>query len=128
MPKSRNRRRSASNSRATSRPSGRTRAARQPLVAQPAPGLRGKVERASAPALVRLSTLPTFVLPVLSVVLLVAGLAAPPVIGVPVLLLLIAIIAWLSYLSWPAVRGVQRLLRVAVVGLLVVALLGRFGG
>jgi len=77
---------------------------------------------------VRLSTLPTFVLPVLSVVLLVAGLAAPPVIGVPVLLLLIAIIAWLSYLSWPAVRGVQRLLRVAVVGLLVVALLGRFGG
>jgi len=68
------------------------------------------------------------VLPVLSVVLLVAGLAAPPVVGVPVMLLLIAVIAWLSYLSWPAVRGVQRLLRLGVVGLLVVALLGRFGG
>lgn len=128
MPKSRNRRRSTSNPRTSTRPAGRTRASRPPLVAQPAPGLRGKVERASAPALVRLSTLPTFVLPVLSVVLLVAGLAAAPLIGVPVLLLLIAVIVWLSYLSWPAVHGVQRLLRVAVVGLLVVALLGRLGG
>lgn len=128
MPKSRNRRRSSSNSRPKSRPSGRARQPREPLVAQPAPGLRGQVERASAPALLRLSSLPAFVLPVLSVVLLVAGLAAPPGLGAPVLLLLIAVIAWLSYLSWPAVHGVQRLLRVGVVALLVVALVLRFTG
>ena len=57
--------------------------------------------------------------------LLVVGLAAPAVIGVPVLLLLAALVGWLSYLSWPVVRGVQRLLRVGTLALLVLAAAGR---
>jgi len=61
-------------------------------------------------------------------VLLVVGLAAPAVIGVPVLLLLAALVGWLSYLSWPVVQGVQRLLRLGTVVLLLVAVVGRVAG
>ena len=90
-----------------------------------APGRRGVVERVSAPALVWLSSKPTFTLPVLSVLLLVVGLAAPTALGVPVLLVLAALVGWLSYLSWPVVHGVQRLLRLGTVGLLMASVLGR---
>jgi len=116
-------------SRSSRRPTGsRPRATRRPVVAQPAPGARGRAERASAPALLWLSAKPAFVLPVLTVVLLVVGLAAPAVIGVPVLLLLAALVGWLSYLSWPVVQGVQRLLRLGTVVLLLVAVVGRVAG
>ena len=119
MPKSRRRRPDV-----PSRP----RRAAQPVVAQPAPGTRGRVERASAPALLWLSAKPTFLLPVLTVALLVVGLASPAPVGVPVLLLLALTVGWLSYVSWPAVLGVQRVLRVVTVGLLVAAALSRLAG
>jgi hypothetical protein len=117
VPKSRSRRRPAQSSRPrTTRPS---------VVAQPAPGVRGKAERASAPALLWLSSKPAFLLPLLTVVLLVVGLAAPTAVGVPVLLLLAALVGWLSYLSWPVVQGVQRALRLGTVGLVLAAVAGR---
>ncbi|MBC7372994.1 MAG: hypothetical protein H7323_03275 [Frankiales bacterium] len=72
-----------------------------------------------------MSVRPTFTLPLVSVLLLIVGLAAPTAIGVPVLLVLAALVWWLSYLSWPVVQGVQRLLRLATIGLLVAAVLGR---
>lgn len=119
MPKSRSR-----------RPSGRSRprSTPRPVVAQPAPGARGTAERASAPALLWLSSKPVWLLPVLTVVLLVAGLSAPAAVGVPVLLLLAALVGWLSYLSWPVVQGVQKVLRLATVGLLLAAAVGRATG
>lgn len=92
---------------------------------QPAPGLRGKVERAAAPALLWLSARPKFLLPVVTVALLVVGLAAPTPIGVPVLGLLVLLIGGLSYLSWPVVEGAARLLRLATIGLLIAAIAGR---
>lgn len=121
MPKSRSRRKPTPPPRAP-------RAAREPLVQQPAPGLRGKVERASAPALVWLSSRPRFFLPVLSAALLIAGLASPTAVGVPLLLLLAALVGWLSYLSWPVVTGVQRALRLGTVGLVLAAAVGRVSG
>ena len=121
MPKSRSRRKPTPRPRAP-------RAAREPLVKQPAPGLRGKVERASAPALLWLSSRPRFFLPVLSAALLIAGLAAPLAVGVPLLLLLAALVGWLSYLSWPVVTGVQRALRLGTVGLVLAAVVGRVSG
>ena len=120
MPKSRRRPRPA--------PQARARAPREPLVPQPAPGRRGRAERRSAPALLWLSSKPTFLLPLLSVVLLLVGLAAPMAVGVPVLLVLAGLVGWLSYLSWPAVVGAQRVLRVVTVGLLLAVALGRLAG
>jgi len=97
-------------------------------VKQPAPGLRGTVERTSAAALVWLSSRPRLFLSVLSAALLIAGLASPPAVGVPLLLLLAGLVGWLSYLSWPVVTGVQRALRLGTVGLVLVAAAGRLSG
>jgi hypothetical protein len=97
-------------------------------VPQPAPGLRGEVERSSASALLWLSARPKFFVPVLSAVLLLGGLFAPPGIGVPLLLLLAAFVGWLSYLSWPVVSGIQRVVRLATLGLVLAAVAGKLSG
>ena len=95
---------------------------------QPAPGMRGEVERFSAPILLWLSSRPKFFVPVLSAVLLIGGLAAPAGFGVPLLLLLVALVGWLSYLSWPVVTGVQRFLRLGTLGLVLAAIAGKLSG
>lgn len=119
MPKSRSRRRPSSpQPRRTSPP-------RAPLVPVPAPGLRGSVERRSAPALLWFSSKPKVLLPGFTVLLLVVGLAAPTAVGVPVLVALALLIGWLSYLSWPVVDTAPRLLRAATLGLVLAAAAGR---
>ena len=87
--------------------------------------VRRSVERRSAPLLVWLSSRPKLLLPVASLLLLVGGLAAPPVVGVPLLLVLLAVVGWLTYLSWPVVEGGARVLRVVTLGLLLAAVLSR---
>jgi hypothetical protein len=87
--------------------------------------LRRTVERASAPVLLWLSSRPRFLLPLLVAVLLIGGLAAPPAPGLAMLLVLTALLAWLSYLSWPALDGRARMLRAAMLALVVVALAQR---
>ena len=87
--------------------------------------LRRTVERASAPVLLWLSSRPRFLLPGLVAVLLVGGLAAPPGPGLAMLLVLSALLAWLSYLSWPALDGRARMLRAAMLALIGVAVVQR---
>ena len=87
--------------------------------------LRRTVERRSAPVLLWLSSRPTFLLPLLVAVLLIGGLAAPPAYGLPLLLVLSLLLGWLSYLSWPALDGRARMLRVAMLALIAVALVQR---
>jgi hypothetical protein len=69
--------------------------------------------------LVLLSRQPKLLLPVVSLVLLIAGLALPGTLGAACLVLLILLVGWLSYLSWPAVTGQARVVRVVTVALLV---------
>ena len=87
--------------------------------------LRRTVERRSAPVLLWLSSRPRFVLPVLVAVLLIGGLAAPTAYALPLQLLLGLLLLWLSYLSWPALDGRARMLRAAMLALIVVALVQR---
>ncbi len=87
--------------------------------------LRRTVERRSAPLLLWLSSRPALLLPALVAVLLIGGLAAPPAYGLPLLLVLSLLLVWLSYLSWPALDGRARALRVAMLALIAVALLQR---
>lgn len=122
MPKSRSRRKPPPRPRSGARPR------REPLVKQPAPGLRGEVERTSAGALLWLSSRPRAFVPLLSAALLLGGLFAPPGVGVPLLLLLVAFVGWLTYLSWPVVAGVQRLLRLSTIGLVLAAVAGKLSG
>ena len=87
--------------------------------------LRRTVERRSAPVLLWLSSRPRFVLPVLVAVLLIGGLAAPTPYALPLLVALGLLLLWLSYLSWPALDGRARMLRAAMLALVVVALAQR---
>lgn len=115
MPKSRSRRRPAPRRGPHRRP------ASTPVPAVTATGLRGTVERRSAPVLAWLSARPRLLLPLLSLALLVAGFAAPPAVGVPLLVLLVLVVAWLTYLSWPVIAGGARAVRLVTLGLLLVA-------
>jgi hypothetical protein len=82
---------------------------------------RRTLEKRSGPLLVLLSHQHKALVPLVSVALLIAGLALPPAAGVPCLLLLAAFVGWLTYLSWPAVVGRGRLVRLATFALLLIA-------
>ena len=86
---------------------------------------RREVSRLSAPLLAWLSLRPKILLPVGSAALLIGGLALPPAAGVPLLVLLLLVVAWLSYLSWPVVVGTARIVRLVLLALLVVAIVTR---
>jgi hypothetical protein len=87
--------------------------------------LRHQVERASRPLLLRLHGWPRPVLPVITVVLVLVGVLAPPILGVVALAVVALFVAWIGYLSWPAVSASGRVLRVVMVGLVVVLALSR---
>jgi hypothetical protein len=87
--------------------------------------LRAAVEKRSAPILVLLSQQHRAVVPLASVLLLIGGLALPAVLGVVCLAVLAAFVGWLTYLSWPAIVGQARLVRVATLALIGVAAVTR---
>ncbi|TQS30234.1 hypothetical protein FLW16_07355 [Microbispora sp. KK1-11] len=92
-----------------------------------ATGLRAAVERKSAAPLVFLFQLPRWVVPLVMVALLIAGLVVPDWRGGVAVLPVLAFIVGLAYLSWPSLRPVGRLLRVAVTTFLVLLAATRFG-
>ena len=87
--------------------------------------VRAAVEKRSAPILVLLSQQHRAVIPLVSVLLLIGGLALPVPIGVVCLAVLAAFIGWLTFLSWPAIVGQARLVRVATLVLIAFALVTR---
>ena len=91
----------------------------------PPSAARQEVARLSAPVLRWLSQRPKVLLPLVSVALLIGGLALRPAIGVPLLVALLLVVAWLVYLSWPVVAGPARLIRLVLLGMLAAAVIGR---
>lgn len=82
---------------------------------------RRSVEKRSAPVLVLLSQQHKAVVPLVSVLLLIGGLALPTVPGIACLLLLALFVGWLTYLSWPVIVGQARAVRVATLALILAA-------
>ncbi len=78
------------------------------------------LQRRLAPFVVLLARMPRAVPFLLVAVLLVAGLLTQGVVGAVLLLVLAFLLATLLLLSWPALQPGPRVLRVAVVGLVVV--------
>jgi hypothetical protein len=78
--------------------------------------------------LARLHALPRLTVPAIVLVLTVAGLLAPPLIGAPCLVVLAVFLGWLASLAWPRLDSTGRLLRALVVGLLVGAAIARATG
>ncbi len=78
--------------------------------------LRSSIERASLPFFVRLGRLPRAVPFLFMLALLVAGIVIPGwgwvLMGIGALFL-----AWVLFLTWPALSGSERLMRAAVLAL-----------
>ena len=77
-------------------------------------GLRVAVERVSHPLLTRVVALPRAVPFVVLLALLVIGVLVGGVVGVVCTAVVALFVAWLMYLSWPRLTGVERLGRAAV--------------
>lgn len=78
--------------------------------------LRESIEKASLPLLTRITTLPR-VVPFLVVLLVMIGGIVLPSPGWLLFGVAAAFLLWLLYLGWPSLRTPERLMRVAVIGL-----------
>jgi len=81
--------------------------------------LRVRVEILSTPLLMKISTWPKAIVPILILGFLLVGLFVPGTIGGFFILLVGLFIGWLLYLSWPLLSRNARLLRLAVVALII---------
>lgn len=81
--------------------------------------LRAGVERRSATLLVFLHRLPRWVPLVLMLALLAAALLLKGVLGAVLLVALAAILVWLAFVSWPALRPGDRAFRAVTVAVVV---------
>ena len=77
-------------------------------------GLRGAVERASLPLLLRLATLPRAVPFVVLLGALVGGVLAGGAVGMLLTGFVLLIVVWMTYLGWPRLGMSERLGRLAV--------------
>lgn len=84
------------------------------------PTFRQSLERVSRPALVRLTALPRFLIPVATLALVAVGAFAPLPVAVAAFALVFLFISWITYLSWTAVTTGGKVLRVAMLALIVV--------
>lgn len=100
----------------------------QPRKATPARP-RTRIETWSTPALLRLHALPRWAFPLFTAALLVGGLLVPNgMLAAALLTVLLLLLAWLISLSWPLLRPLPRLMRLAVIGGLVMVIVGRARG
>lgn len=90
------------------------------------PGLRSQVETASRPLLAALHRQPRPLIPIATVVLVLVGLLAPLPVALVALVVVFAFVAWIAYLSWPAVTLSGRLMRLAMLTLIIVMTVTRF--
>jgi hypothetical protein len=79
---------------------------------QPVGSLRQRLTKISYPYVARLHGAPKLTLPGITLVLALAGVFAPVVLGVPALVLLALLLGWLAFLSWPAVTTGPRFVRI----------------
>ncbi|GAA3445322.1 DUF6703 family protein [Planomonospora venezuelensis] len=92
-----------------------------------ATGLRRRVERLSAAPMVFMFRLPRWIVPVILVVLLLAGFAVPSFWGGLAALVVAGFVGWLAYMSWPSLGAGGRILRVALLTFLLLLVADRFG-
>jgi hypothetical protein len=83
--------------------------------------MRARIERASTPVLMKLAALPALVPFVVVGALMLTGAFLGGVGGGVLLAVPIAFLTWLLYLTWPHLRRPERMMRCAVL-LLVVAI------
>lgn len=88
--------------------------------------LRARLEGVSRPLLVRLTRLPRPAVPLATVALFAVAVLAPVPVAVVALLLIGLFLVWLTFLAWPAVSVGGKVMRIAMIGLVVVLGATRF--
>jgi hypothetical protein len=83
--------------------------------------LRRAAERRSIPILTYLRSLPGWLVFTITLGLVLTGLFGPAPVGVAVLILISALIAWITYLAWPALTPGGRLGRLGALALVLAA-------
>jgi hypothetical protein len=89
--------------------------------------LRKRVTNLSAPVLLRIHSLPRFIVPGLIAILMVVGLLVDPPFSGIALSVVSVFIGWLMYLSWPLLDSRSRLIRFIVFLILIGATAVNFG-
>lgn len=82
--------------------------------------LRQQVEAKSRPLLSRLHALPRLMIPIATVALIAIGAFTPMPYALVAFAVIFVFIAWIAYLSWPVVSACGRLMRLAMLALIVV--------
>lgn len=93
---------------------------------EPVSPLRAQVVRISRPVLERLHALPQPVVPLITIVLIAVGVLAPLPVGLVALALVLLLVGWIAYLSWPVATIGGRIWRVLIVVLIVALGVVRF--
>lgn len=88
--------------------------------------LRARVEVASRPVLVRLTRLPRPAIPLATVALFAVVVLAPVPVALVALVVIGLFLLWLTFLAWPAITTGGKLMRVAMIALVVVLGVTRF--
>lgn len=87
------------------------------------------LHRWSAPILLRLHGWPRWLFPIFTAALLLAGLLIPnPAVATVLLSVLALILGWLIALSWAILKPGPRVIRLAVLGVLLLAIVRRAQG
>lgn len=89
-------------------------------------GARGAIERASVPVLTRLAKLPTWLPMVIVAALVLAGAFLGGIVGAVLVTVALLALLWLLYLSWPHLTPPLRLMRIAVLVLLLAIVVTQF--
>ncbi|MDN5762515.1 MAG: hypothetical protein L0H41_09390 [Microlunatus sp.] len=88
---------------------------------------RKQIEDASRSTLVKLSAMPRLALPLATLVLVAIGLFAPLPFALPALAVVLVFFLWIAYLSWPVVSTGAKVLRLAMLALVIALAASRFG-
>lgn len=91
-------------------------------------GLRGRVTPASRVMLLWISRLPPLAVPAAVLAAMLVGLSAPLVFALPAFGAVTLFVAWLAYLSWPALTTSARLVRGLMIALVAGAAAARVAG
>ncbi|NLJ54739.1 MAG: hypothetical protein GX344_11505 [Intrasporangiaceae bacterium] len=86
--------------------------------------MRESIEQASLPAIKAMSAWPKWMPFILILGLMVAGVLIPTY-GWILIALVAVFLTWLLYLSWPRLTGAERLMRFAVIAIVIVAAVTR---
>ncbi|MGH3471068.1 MAG: DUF6703 family protein [Nocardioidaceae bacterium] len=88
--------------------------------------LRVAIATRSKPVVAALSMLPSLAIPGLMLLLMLVGLAAPVAFALPAIAIILVFVGWLAFLSWPVLTFGPRVLRVAMLLLLLACGVGRY--